>query len=152
MIRRSGAVPRLVKRPGFAQFFVLLSSVTHPVFFSSAFNFSLRPMLRRTFLKNTAAAATATVFAGPTLLAAAAKPAPKLAVGLDNYALRALGWKAPELIDYAASLKCDTLFISDLDALESLDDPALRLVRARRSRRPHALRRELEHLSDIKDV
>ena len=89
-------------------------------------------MLRRTFLKNTAVAATATAFAGPTLLAAtAAKPAPKLSVGLDNYALRAMGWKAPQLIDYAASLKCDTLFISDLDALESLDDPALRLVRAR---------------------
>lgn len=89
-------------------------------------------MLRRTFLKNTAVAATATALARPALLAAtAAKPAPKLAVGLDNYALRALGWKAPQLIDYAASLKCDTLFISDLDALESLDDAALRLVRAR---------------------
>ena len=93
-------------------------------------------MLRRTFLKNTAVAATATALARPALLAAtAAKPAPKLAVGLDNYALRAMGWKAPQLIDYAASLKCDTLFISDLDALESLDDSALRLVRAPAERR-----------------
>jgi len=50
-------------------------------------------MLRRTFLKNTAVAATATALARPALLAAtAAKPAPKLAVGLDNYALRAMGW------------------------------------------------------------
>ena len=55
-------------------------------------------MLRRTFLKNTAVAATATALARPALLAAtAAKPAPKLAVGLDNYALRAMGWKAQRM-------------------------------------------------------
>ena len=40
-------------------------------------------------------------------------------------------WKAPALIDYAASLKCDTLFISDLDAFEGLEDVALRDVRRR---------------------
>ncbi len=39
-------------------------------------------------------------------------------------------WKAPALIDYAASLKCDTLFISDLVAFESLEDAALRAVRS----------------------
>lgn len=38
-------------------------------------------------------------------------------------------WKAPALIEYAASLKCDTLFISDLDAYESLEDGALREIR-----------------------
>ena len=42
-----------------------------------------------------------------------------------------MGWKAPELIDYAADLKCDTLLISDLDALGSLDDDNLRAVRRR---------------------
>jgi sugar phosphate isomerase/epimerase len=85
-------------------------------------------MLRRTFLHSAAVATTATALA--PRLAAAAAPKPKLAVGLDNYAVRSLGWKAPELISYAASLKCDTLFISDLDAFPSLDEAALRTVRA----------------------
>jgi hypothetical protein len=85
-------------------------------------------MLRRTFL-HSAAVATAATALSPRLAAATA-PKAKIAVGLDNYALRSLGWKAPELIVYAASLKCDTLFISDLDAFPGLDDAALRTVRA----------------------
>jgi sugar phosphate isomerase/epimerase len=31
-------------------------------------------------------------------------------------------WKAPELIDYAAKLKCDTLFITDFGPFEKMDD------------------------------
>src|SRR4051812_41794603 len=85
-------------------------------------------MLRRTFLK-ASSIATATVAVSPRLFAAVSPP--KIAVGLDNYSIRSLGWKAPQLIDYAASIKCDTLFISDLDAYESLDDAALRVVRDR---------------------
>src|SRR5205823_6199846 len=77
------------------------------------------PMLRRTFLQ---AAAVGTAVAGSRsrLLAAASSP-PKLAVGMDNYSVRSLGWKAPQLIDFAASIKCDALFISDLESYESLD-------------------------------
>lgn len=86
-------------------------------------------MHRRSFLKNAALATAAAAVSRPALFAAAS--APKLAVGLDNFAVRAMGWKAPQLIDYAASLKCDTLFISDLDAYESFDDAYLRSVRAR---------------------
>jgi sugar phosphate isomerase/epimerase len=81
-------------------------------------------MQRRHFLTGLAAA-TATV-----PLARAARPAgPKISLGIDNFAVRAMAWKAPELIDYAASLKCDTLLISDLDALGSLDDANLRAIR-----------------------
>ena len=40
-----------------------------------------------------------------------------------------MGWKAPQLIDYSASLGCTSLFISDLDAFESLDDAALTTIR-----------------------
>src|SRR4030095_8009341 len=40
-------------------------------------------------------------------------------------AVRGMGWKAPALIDYAASLKTDSLFISDLDAFESFDEKYL---------------------------
>ena len=85
-------------------------------------------MLRRTFLHSAAVATAATALS--SRVAAASAPKPKIAVGLDNYAVRSLGWKAPELIAYAASLKCDTLFISDLDAFPSLDDTALRAVRS----------------------
>jgi 3-oxoisoapionate decarboxylase len=42
-------------------------------------------------------------------------------LGIDNFAVRAMNWKAPALIDYAASLEVDTLFITDLDAFESLE-------------------------------
>ena len=56
-----------------------------------------------------------------------AKPATdrKIKLGLDNFAVRAMGWKAPALIDYAASLATDSLFISDLDAFESFEKPYL---------------------------
>jgi 3-oxoisoapionate decarboxylase len=84
-------------------------------------------MDRRAFLHSLIAASAAAT-ARP-LLAATPKAAPKIKVGLDNYSVRSMAWKAPALIDYAASIKCDTLFISDLDAFESLEDAALRDVR-----------------------
>lgn len=78
---------------------------------------------RRDFLKTTAFASAATV--------AGAVPAPKIKVGLDNFAVRAMGWKAPKLIEYAAELKCDSILISDLPAFESLDEAYLRDVKAK---------------------
>ena len=53
----------------------------------------------------------------------------KLALGYDNFAVRAMKWKAPELINYAAELKCDTLFITDFGPLEKMDDAYLKDVR-----------------------
>lgn len=85
-------------------------------------------MNRRSFVQSLAVASTVTALS-PRLLAATAKP--KIKLGMDNFAVRAMGWKAPALIDYAASLKLDSLLISDLDAYESLDDAALREVRKR---------------------
>jgi len=55
--------------------------------------------------------------------------APKL--GLDNFAVRAMRWKAPQLIDYAASIFADSLFITDLDAFESFEADYLTGVRQR---------------------
>jgi 3-oxoisoapionate decarboxylase len=52
-------------------------------------------------------------------------------LGLDNFSVRAMGWKAPALVDYAASLGCESLFISDLDAFDSLSDDSLDGVRQR---------------------
>ena len=87
-------------------------------------------MHRRSFLTGLAGA-TAAVATRPLLAASAKSSRPKIKLGLDNFTVRAMGWKAPELIDYAASLKCDTLLISDLDALGSLEDANLRAIRRR---------------------
>ncbi|MEZ5305369.1 MAG: twin-arginine translocation signal domain-containing protein, partial [Verrucomicrobiales bacterium] len=84
---------------------------------------------RRTFLKaGAAAAAGALANIRPAL--AAPGDAPRLRLGIDNFAVRAMGWKAKALIDYAAELECDTLFITDLDAFESLEDAALKEIKA----------------------
>ena len=84
------------------------------------------PVARRTFLK--ALAATSAIAALRTPLFAAERAASKFKIklGMDNFAVRGMGWKAPQLLDYAASLKLDALLISDLDAYDSLDDAALR--------------------------
>jgi sugar phosphate isomerase/epimerase len=52
-------------------------------------------------------------------------------LGFDNFSIRAFGWKAPELLDYAASQKCDTILFSDLNVYESYDAAYLREVKAR---------------------
>ncbi|HSI15908.1 MAG TPA: sugar phosphate isomerase/epimerase [Chthoniobacter sp.] len=84
------------------------------------------PTPRRQFLKTLAAAAAATPFANRAHAAT-----PKIKLGLDNFAVRAMGWKAPQLLDYAASLKLDTLLISDLQAYDSIEDSHLREVKAK---------------------
>ena len=55
----------------------------------------------------------------------------KLKLGFDNYAIRALGWKAPQLLDYAASLKVDTILLSDLEVFENHSDAHLKEVKAK---------------------
>ncbi|YCM46552.1 sugar phosphate isomerase/epimerase [Verrucomicrobiaceae bacterium 227] len=75
-------------------------------------------MKRRHFISGSLAASAATSFAKTPL-----KQAPLL--GYDNFAVRAMGWKAKELVDYAVKLKVDTVFITDLDAFESLEEKAL---------------------------
>jgi sugar phosphate isomerase/epimerase len=82
------------------------------------------PSSRRAFLK-TMVTASAAVAARATALA---QPVARrnIKLGLDNFAVRAMGWKAPQLIDYAVKLKTDSLFITDLDALEKFDDDYLK--------------------------
>lgn len=55
----------------------------------------------------------------------------KLRLGFDNYSIRALGWKAPQLLDYAASLKVDAILLSDLDVYENHSEAHLREIKAR---------------------
>jgi sugar phosphate isomerase/epimerase len=84
-------------------------------------------MNRRRFLQVSSAAAV--LAATHRSLAAAGSAKPSIGLGMDNFAVRAMGWKAPALIDHAAALKLDALLISDLDAYDSLEDAALREVR-----------------------
>jgi len=84
------------------------------------------PTPRRHFLKTLAAA----VAVGP-LANRAVAATPRIKLGMDNFAVRAMGWKAPQLLDYAASLKLDSILISDLDAYESLEDAYLRDIKAK---------------------
>src|SRR6185503_6851646 len=55
----------------------------------------------------------------------------KLKLGFDNYALRALGWKASQLLEYAASLNLDTILFSDLDVYESQTEFYLKETKTR---------------------
>ncbi len=80
---------------------------------------------RRTFL----AAAGAATLAGLHRTAGAAETG-KMKLGFDNFSVRAFDWKAPQLVDYAASLNADTLLLSDLDVYESLEADYLGKVAA----------------------
>src|SRR5437762_10616464 len=55
----------------------------------------------------------------------------RLKLGFDNYSIRALGWKAPRLLDYAAKLKLDTILLSDLEVYESHSQPYLKEIKAK---------------------
>ena len=91
----------------------------------------LNSISRRRFVR-VAAAASLGLLAGSAAVADdAARPPQRLKLGFDNFSLRSMDWKAPALIDYAAELKVDSLFISDLNALESLEASHLGKLRAR---------------------
>jgi sugar phosphate isomerase/epimerase len=90
---------------------------------------------RRTFLKTMATAGSGLVLGelralepDKTLLDV---PRNKLKLGFDNFSIRAMNWKAPALLDYAASLKLDSILISDLDAYESLEEARLKEVKTK---------------------
>lgn len=71
-------------------------------------------MHRRHFLKTTAA-----TLASTGLLSAQEKTAAKPLFGFDNFSIRALGWNANQLLDYAAEQKVTAILFSDLDVYES---------------------------------
>ncbi len=83
---------------------------------------------RRAFVKTVALAGAAAVFS-EKLFAQENPPPRKIKLGLDNFAVRAMKWNASQLIDYAASLKTESLFISDLDAFENLENAYLENLR-----------------------
>jgi len=58
----------------------------------------------------------------------AAQPAP-IKLGFDSFSIRAFQWKAIELLDYAASLKLDTVQLSSLGDFQSLEPAYLQQVK-----------------------
>lgn len=83
---------------------------------------------RRDFLKMVSAATVASTAAATLAAAAFAQnDAPKklIKLGLDNFAVRDMKWMAPQLIDYAAQLKTDSLFITDFGPFEKTDNAYL---------------------------
>ena len=86
---------------------------------------------RRAFLKAAASAGAGLALAGVSQVSPVSAPGKKLKLGFDNFSIRAMNWKAHALLDYAASLKLDSILISDLDAYESHEAPYLREVKAR---------------------
>jgi len=83
---------------------------------------------RRQFLASLAALGAATSLSRPAYGATAAA-SKRLRLGFDNFSIRAFGWKAPRLIEYASATKVDTLLLSDLGVYESLEPDYLRKVR-----------------------
>jgi sugar phosphate isomerase/epimerase len=57
----------------------------------------------------------------PGAVGAALPAARSIKLGFDNFSIRALGWKAPQLLDDAHSLGVDALLLSDLDVYERLE-------------------------------
>jgi 3-oxoisoapionate decarboxylase len=87
---------------------------------------------RRTFLRAAPAAVVAGIAA--TSVEGVAPATGKIALGFDNFSIRAWGWKAPQLLDYAAKLNLDTVLFSDLDVYESLEDSYLRGIKEQADR------------------
>jgi len=82
---------------------------------------------RRTFLKAVAATGAGLALAQSVPAAQTdTKSARKTRLGFDNFSVRAMKWNAGQLIDYAASLKLDSLFLTDLDVYESFEESYLR--------------------------
>jgi len=88
---------------------------------------------RRTFLKTVATAGAGLALLGNVTAedSTASPPQKKIKLGFDNFSVRAMHWKAHALLDYAASLKLDSILISDLDAYENFTEPYLKEVRAK---------------------
>jgi len=81
---------------------------------------------RRTFLQTTAAGRLA-----PLLnMAQGEMPGKGIRLGYDTYSIRAFGWKAIRLLDYAAEQKLDVIQISSLGEYESLDPSHLAKVKS----------------------
>ncbi|HUD47888.1 MAG TPA: sugar phosphate isomerase/epimerase [Candidatus Baltobacteraceae bacterium] len=81
---------------------------------------------RRAFIKAVAVTGAGLALTESAPRAQERNPAGKARLGFDNFSVRAMKWNASQLIDYAASLRLDSLFLTDLDVYESFDETYLR--------------------------
>ncbi len=86
------------------------------------------PLSRRNFCKKSASLLASTVIATELSGDPEDKLLP-LQLGFDNFSIRALGWKAPKLLDYARSQNLNTVLFSDLDVYETLDSSYLNEIK-----------------------
>jgi sugar phosphate isomerase/epimerase len=91
---------------------------------------------RRDFLRLAASAAIG--LAATKTLRAQSAGAPRVPLGLDGHSLRAMRWKAPQLIDYAAEQKLDAVLFNGFNYFESLDSAYLK--RLKETARSHNMR------------
>lgn len=82
---------------------------------------------RRHFIQSLAATAAVTT-ATPVWPQSPGKRR-NIKLGFDNFSVRAFGWKAPQLLAYAATLKVDTVLFSDLDVYEHHSESYLKEIR-----------------------
>jgi len=85
------------------------------------------PLSRRSFLRDSSLGASVAL-ATPSVIGAKTST-PKIKLGFDNFSIRALGWKAPRLLEYADKHKMDTILFSDLEVYESHDEGHLKEIR-----------------------
>jgi len=89
---------------------------------------------RRTVLQSASLAAASLTLRPSSLATTFQLPRnSKIKLGFDNFSIRALGWKAPQLLAYAAALKVDVVLFSDLDAYESHSDAYLKEIKTKAS-------------------
>ncbi len=105
-------------------------------FFLMKPHLSLQSTTRRSFLKSVTVAGAGLAAAGISPLnvgAAAAEPAKKanLKLGFDNFSVRAMGWNASQLIDYAAKVKVDVLLMSDLEVYQNFEEAYLKGLKSK---------------------
>lgn len=84
-------------------------------------------LTRRRFVETLGIAATAAV-ASPALRGQSPAEKP-LALGMDTHSLRAMGWKAPRFVEYAAQQKLDAVLFNTLKQFESLESASLRKLK-----------------------
>jgi 3-oxoisoapionate decarboxylase len=89
---------------------------------------------RRSFVKSSLLAGAALALSREAGAARVAAKRRGIALGFDNFSIRALGWKAPRLLEYAAAQRMDVVLLSDLDVYESHDAGYLEGVRAQAKR------------------
>ncbi len=85
---------------------------------------------RREFLKGLVGAGLGTVISAQGSAQTAARRR-NIRLGFDNFSIRAFGWKAPQLLDYAATQRVDTVLFSDLDVYEERTPGYLGRIRAK---------------------